>query len=84
MDPLTLIAIIQGSIKTVELIRAAIRSGKTQIVKPDGTMLTEADLDAMVLEVRGLLQQGIDIAQGEIAKVAPPPTTPPLDPLDTE
>ncbi len=72
MDPLTLIAIVQGAIKTVELIRAAIRSGKTQIVKPDGTILTEADLDAMVLEVRGLLQQGIDIAQGEIAKVTPP------------
>lgn len=68
MDPLTLIAVIQGAIKTVELIRGAIRNGRGP-VKPDGTPMTEADLDAMVLEIRGLIATGKATAQAELDKL---------------
>lgn len=68
MDPLTVIAIIQGAIKTVEIIRSAIRNGKGP-AKPDGSLMTEADLDSMVTAIRAEIAEGKSIAQAELDKL---------------
>ena len=68
MDPLTILTLVRGAIQIEELIRAAIRGGKGP-VKPDGTPMTEADLDALRANVRATLADGIAAAKAELEKL---------------
>jgi hypothetical protein len=70
VDPVTLLALIRAGIEAEELIRHAIKNGRAPKL-PDGTVLTSADVDKAVAEARAVVQEGIAVADAELAKLHP-------------
>ena len=68
MDPITILALARGAWTLIETIRGSIKAGKAPL-HPDGTPMTEADLDGLRDEIRLELAKGISVAEAELQKL---------------